>query len=53
VPETFDARTRVYLLLKRYGQEICKRQGRSVESACLFERAFFIGYRSLGSTVDL
>jgi len=25
VPETFDARTRVYLLLKRHGQEICKR----------------------------
>ena len=25
VPETFDARTRAYLLLKRHGQEICKR----------------------------
>jgi len=24
VPETFDARTRAYLLLKRHGQEICK-----------------------------
>ena len=25
VPETFDDRTRAYLLLKRHGQEICKR----------------------------
>jgi len=25
VPETFDARTRAYLLLKHHGQEICKR----------------------------
>jgi endonuclease III len=25
LPETFDARTRAYLLLKRHGQEICKR----------------------------
>jgi len=25
VPEKFDARTRAYLLLKRHGQEICKR----------------------------
>jgi hypothetical protein len=25
VPETFEAHTRVYLLLKRHGQEICKR----------------------------
>jgi A/G-specific adenine glycosylase len=24
VPETFDARTRAHLLLKRHGQEICK-----------------------------
>jgi endonuclease-3 len=25
VPETFDSRTRAYLLLKRHGQELCKR----------------------------
>ena len=25
VPKTFDARTRAYLLLKRHGQELCKR----------------------------
>ena len=24
IPETFDARTRAYLLLKRHGQELCK-----------------------------
>jgi endonuclease III len=25
VPETFDARTRAYLLLKQHGQQTCKR----------------------------
>jgi endonuclease III len=25
IPATFDARTRAYLLLKRHGQELCKR----------------------------
>jgi endonuclease III len=25
IPQTFDARTRAYLLLKRHGQELCKR----------------------------
>ena len=25
MPETFDARTRAYLLVKTHGQEICKR----------------------------
>jgi len=25
LPETFDARTRAYLLLKRHGQQLCKR----------------------------
>lgn len=46
VPETFDARTRAYLLLKRHGQEICKRSKPQCEkcpvsSSC----AFFAGHR--------
>jgi len=53
VPETFEAHTRVCLLLKRHGQEICKRTKRSVESTYPFELCFFTGYRSLRSTVDL
>ncbi len=32
VQETFDARTRAYLLLKRHGQEICKRTNPRCES---------------------
>jgi len=44
VPETFDARTRAYLLLKKHGQEVCKRvkplcEECVVNSAC----AFFAG----------
>jgi len=46
VPETLDARKRAYLLLKRHGQEICKRtkpkcEKCSVSSHC----AFFAGHR--------
>jgi endonuclease III len=41
VPETFDARTRAYLLLKRHGQEICKStkpkcEGCPVNASCAF-----------------
>jgi endonuclease-3 len=46
VPEKFDARTRTYLLLKRHGQELCKRTKPKcdecpIRSAC----AFFAGKR--------
>jgi endonuclease III len=41
VPEKFDARTRAYLLLKRHGQELCKRtkpkcQGCPIRGNCAF-----------------
>ena len=41
VPETFDARTRAYLLLKHHGQEICKRtkpkcQECPIQSNCVY-----------------
>jgi endonuclease III len=44
VPEKFDARTRAYLLLKRHGQELCKRTKPKcpecpLQSSC----AFFVG----------
>jgi endonuclease-3 len=47
LPETFDARTRAYLLLKRHGQEICKRanpkcQDCPVNSNC----AYYVGQRN-------
>lgn len=46
VPEKFDARARAYLLLKRHGQEVCKRTKPKcphcpVNSSC----AFFVGNR--------
>jgi endonuclease III len=46
VPEKFDARARAYLLLKRHGQEVCKRTKPKctecpVNSSC----AFFAGNR--------
>jgi endonuclease-3 len=49
VPETFDARARAYLLLKRHGQDVCKRTKPkcaqcSVNSTC----AFFAGNRRGG-----
>jgi len=51
VPETLDARKRAYLLLKRHGQEICKRtkpkcEKCPVSSPC----AFFAGHRRGRST---
>jgi endonuclease-3 len=51
VPETLDARKRAYLLLKRHGQEICKRTKPKcaicpVNSHC----AFFAGHRRGRST---
>ena len=44
IPEKFDARVRAYLLLKRHGQEICKRTNPKCEkcpvsSACAFFKA--------------
>ena len=41
IPATFDARTRAYLLLKRHGQELCKRTNPKCEecpvrAACAF-----------------
>jgi endonuclease-3 len=46
VPEKFDARARAYLLLKRHGQEVCKRTKPKcahcqINSSC----AFFAGSR--------
>jgi endonuclease-3 len=45
VPETFDARTRAYLLLKLHGQEICKRTNpRCGECPVSSKCAFFAGH---------
>jgi len=46
VPEKFDARSRAYLLLKRHGQEICKRSNPKCEKCPVNSRcAFFAGHR--------
>jgi endonuclease-3 len=46
VPETFDARTRAYLMLKHHGQEICKRtKPKCEECPVSSECAFFVGQR--------
>jgi endonuclease III len=46
VPETVDARTRAYLLLKRHGQELCKRTKPKCEQCPIqAECAFFAGKR--------
>ncbi len=46
MPEKFDARTRAYLLLKRHGQEICKRSNPKCEKCPVNSYcAFFAGQR--------
>lgn len=46
VPETFDARTHAYLLLKHHGQEICKRtKPKCGECPVSSNCAFFAGHR--------
>ncbi|HXA75549.1 MAG TPA: hypothetical protein VNV41_00300 [Candidatus Acidoferrales bacterium] len=50
VPETFDARTRAYLLLKVHGQEICKRTNPKCEVCPASSKcAFFASHRRRGS----
>jgi len=44
IPETFDARTRAYLLVKRHGQTLCKRTNpKCGECALNSGCAFFAG----------
>ena len=43
VPEKFDARMRVYLLLKHHGQEICKRTPKCEQCPVNANCAFFAG----------
>lgn len=40
VPENFDARARAYLLLKRHGQDVCKRKPKCAECAIRTHCAF-------------
>ena len=51
VPETINARKRAYLLLKRHGQEICKRTQPKCENCPINSHcAFFAGHRRGRST---
>lgn len=45
VAETFEARMRAYLLLKRHGQEICKRKPKCEKCPVSGDCAFFAGRR--------
>lgn len=45
VAESFEARMRAYLLLKRHGQKICKRKPKCEECPVKEECAFFAGRR--------
>jgi endonuclease-3 len=52
VPETFDARIRAYLLLKRHGQDVCnpakpKCKACPIRSACTFAKGYGSDYRQL------
>ena len=47
LPETFDSRTRAYLLLKRHGQEVCKRTNpRCDDCPVNSDCAFYAGQRN-------
>jgi endonuclease III len=51
VPQSFDARERAYLLLKRHGQETCKRSKPKCEQCVVNAHcAFFAGHHRGGST---
>jgi endonuclease-3 len=45
LPQTFDARTRAYLLLKRHGQELCKRKPKCPECPLQSSCAYAAGKR--------
>ena len=45
VAETFTARIRAYLLLRRHGQELCKRTKPICEKCPVRLKCAFVGYR--------
>jgi endonuclease-3 len=47
VPEKFDARTRAYLLLKRHGQELCKRTNPKCEQCPIRDSCAFVTEKRL------
>jgi endonuclease-3 len=48
VPEKFDARTRAYLLLKRHGQELCKRTKPKCDQCPVSSSCAYFGGRLRG-----
>jgi len=51
LPETFEARQRAYLLLKKHGQEICKRSAPKCEICPLTARCAYIQLMAADSNV--
>ena len=52
LPKTFEARQRAYLLLKRHGQEICKRSKPKCESCPLTAHCAYLQARASDSHVE-
>jgi endonuclease III len=52
LPETFEARQRAYLLLKKHGQEICKRTKPKCENCPVTGQCAYIQARAGDSSVD-
>jgi endonuclease III len=52
LPETFDARQRAYLLLKKHGQEICKRAAPRCEICPLTAQCAYIQVKSADSNAE-
>ena len=53
VPENFEARTRAYLLIKRHGQEICKRTNPKCDQCPICTDCAFFAGKGRGRSVTL
>jgi len=52
LPKTFEARQRAYLLLKKHGQEICKRSKPKCESCPLTAHCAYLQAQAADSNID-
>lgn len=52
LPETFEARQRIYLLLKKHGQEICKRSTPKCEICPLTAQCAYIQMKAADSNIQ-
>jgi len=52
LPRTFEARKRAYLLLKKHGQEICKRSKPKCESCPLAAHCAYLQAKAADSNIE-